>query len=175
MAHDRSLYSKIRVVLEKAKAGGYDALDALQADLRDRAFYTKQYDEKKDAFVDRHSDRVVRRVISTCRLLDLISEEGALTTVGRAALRRNAFADVIAAQVRRVLSEAGVSVRDLNRVVRSSFAQVPPVLPTAKVLISESNATVGAGLFNRLLTLLVAAGAVEASRRKVFTHFVDDE
>jgi hypothetical protein len=173
MPSEKSLYSKIQLTLETARAVKIETTADLIGNLLSRpAFHTLQYDGKKDRFFLRPSENTGRRVVRMCQLLELISAEGRLTPAGRDATRKTHFDRVISRQVRLALSRGGVDLDRLNATILKALRTDPPLLPTGRHLWNESRSELRLGLFSTLITLLAFCGGATYSQRKVFTQFL---
>lgn len=131
---------------------------------------TRQYDSEGDTFITDISDRVIRRMIDLCRLLNLIESNGELTDHGREALRKTRYDDVIASQVRAYLRHSGISLPQINEIIAKTLQSNPPDMPTPKQIWT----TVGNGInysnFSRMLTLLAHCGEAKSSQKKIYLH-----
>lgn len=171
MVPSRSLYRKIQEVLDFAKSVKVKTAAELRTELaaaEPQIFKTNQYDRATDTFVPRVSYRVIRNAINMCELLDFIDIEGALTDLGREALRKNRFDILLSKQVRLQLKSKGVTLTELNRVIISNLQSKPPIMPTCATLWESCGGTMSYSLFWRLLTLLANCGAAESSQKKIY-------
>jgi hypothetical protein len=174
MPGSKSLYHKIQEVLEQARRSTPIDLRDLERIIEESgadAFYTRQYDKKRDRHVDLPSTKVIRKTVRICRNLDLLTEEGVLTQFGRDALRKLKFNTVLSQRVRHYLLTAGVDVDALNKHVDGLLRNRPPVLPTSTALWEISKCSLPLAMFSRLLTLLSHADAASSTQQKVYLHF----
>ena len=174
MPSERSLFRKIQTIVEIAKSAEYTSLAGLCEhvnELRPTIFITGRYDTAQDAFISDVSEVAIRRAVAFCRTLQLLNDDGALTTQGRDACRRSRFSLVMADQVRLSLSGHGVKVAALNGIIRKMLHADPVVLPTSDVLWEEIQPEIGRGLFSKMLTLLVHSECGECSQKKVYLGF----
>jgi hypothetical protein len=173
MAGSRSLYRKIQEVLDFAKSVDVKTAAELRAEIEStepQIFKTNQYDRDSDTFVPRVSPRVIRNTVNMCELLDFIGIDGALTDLGREALRKNRFDQILSRQVRSKLKTKGVTLAEINRVIIASLQSRPPVMPTCARIWESCGGTMSYSLFWRLLTLLANCGVAESSQKKIYLH-----
>lgn len=173
MPSENSVYRKIQVVLDVVKSVDINTIEELHREIRGRKypnFETPQYSQEKDTFIIRQSDRVIRRIITFCRILGLIGPDGHLTKEGRRALPKIQFDDVIAAQIRFLLHHKSVNLSDLNRIILESLQSNPPVLPTSKELWTAVSGEINYSIFSRMLTLLAQCGRAQSSQKKIYLH-----
>lgn len=175
MPSERSLYSKIRAILELAKSTKIGTLE----DLYDAAktsqpqtFITRSYDRSNDEFVEKLSIRAVRRVIRTCRELQLLSDSGSLTPLGREALVRIRFDSIVSQQASLLLRRSGVDFRKLNAFIQDGLRRSATHLPTCRYLWEQLDTKMNYGKFSRLLTLMSHTGAAETSQKKLYLKFL---
>jgi hypothetical protein len=177
MASERSMYSKIRLILSDAEREKPESLGGLVEGTHSRghpAFLTYQYDVPTDDFVWRQSLKAIGRAVRMSRRLDLVDDSGQLTRAGAAALRSDAaFQDTVRSSVARVLEAAGVRSAKLNDTARRLLRSDPPTLPTAAVLWAELAPELGRAEFGRLLTLLADARGAETHQKKLFLRFTE--
>jgi len=174
MASERSLYAKMRLVLEDA-----DRQSTVDGKLADEilarghpSFLTLQYDAGKDDYVWRPSRRAVLRAVNVAKRLSFLSEDGALTAVGESATRsERSFRRETAESLQRVLSDAGATARRLEEGSRNLLRQAPPRLPTARALWDLIGPDLSQGDFSRFLSLLADVGGATTEQRKVYTRF----
>jgi len=174
MPSERSLYRKIQIVLDITKSVAATNIEQLRAEIAGQelpAFVSEQYDQDEDRFVPRVSERVIRKTLNACRLLELVGEDGRLTPTGREASRRTRFDAVIAQQARAFLSQRDVNFRRLNEIIRKHLQATPPVLPTSDKLWEAISTSVTRGIFTRMLTLLAHCGAAESTQRRIYLRF----
>lgn len=172
MASERSLYRKIQLVLDVAKSVNVESMHGLTTEIESRelpSFNTLQYDRESDTFVPQQSVKTIRRVLQLCRRLDLLTDNGHLSTQGRVTLRRAKFDAALTLQVHQVLQQHGVDLNEVNAVIRAKLKADPPILPTAAELWDAIGPEeLGQAEFSRLLTLLVNCGAASSSQRRIF-------
>lgn len=174
MASEKSLYRKIQLVLGVANVAPKTTLKDLVTEVESQklpAFNTLQYDPDKDQFSWRVSRRVIRRTVSFCYRLGLVTEDGQLTRDGRQALRKTQFDIVLADRTRIILSASGIVIGKLNKTIEESLQSNPPALPTAKTLWSAAKTNMKVPEFSRLLTLLSHCGAAQSSQSKLYLTF----
>jgi len=161
----------MQVVLDIAKSVTVNTLEELRREIKGRKrpnFETDQYDQAQDKFVPRQSDRVIRRTVGLCHVLNLIGSDGHLTKEGRQSLIR--FDNVVANQIRSFLHREGIIFSDLNKVILEDLHSNPPVLPTSRELWETVDADISYSNFSRMLTLLVQCGGAKSSQRKIYLH-----
>jgi len=171
MPSENSVYRKMQVVLDIAKSVTVNTLEELRREIKGRKrpnFETDQYDQAQDKFVPRQSDRVIRRTVGLCHVLNLIGSDGHLTKEGRQSLIR--FDNVVANQIRSFLHREGIIFSDLNKVILEDLHSNPPVLPTSRELWETVDADISYSNFSRMLTLLVQCGGAKSSQRKIYLH-----
>jgi len=164
----------MQIVVEVAKgarASSSSELCEIVKDEHPSIFATSRYDASQDTFVTGPSVEAVRRAVTLCRVLNLITEGGMLTPKGREAARRSRFSCVVGEEVGIMLAGKGVKFEMLNDIIRRKLHSEPPVLPTSEVLWNELQPEMSRGLFSRLLTLLVHSECGQSSQRKVFLAF----
>jgi hypothetical protein len=174
MPSDFSLYRKIQVVLDVAKAVRVTSWTDLRREIiaqRPPNFVTKQYDQKRDAFLPDISTRSVRRAVSICRSLQLLDDSGQLTEPGRRALRASIFDRVLAEQVHGFLKQEGLHVSALNNIITKSLRANPLIMPTSAELWQKCGAEIPLLLFSQMLALLAHCGSADSSQRKIYLHF----
>lgn len=174
MASDRSLYHKIELVLDIAKSVSVASVDELRIEIIGRKpanFFSRQYDPDTDRFDEDISERVVRKTLSTCRVLGLLADDGSLTTAGREALRKTRFDVVLAEAVRKFLREREIHLPKLNELIRKKLQASPPVLPTSEELWHATGTKMSRGTFARMLTLLAHSGAARSAQRRIYLRF----
>lgn len=173
MPSENSVYRKIQVVLDIAKSVTVNTLEELRREIKGRKrpnFETDQYDQAHDIFAPRQSDRVIRRTVTLCHVLELIGSDGHLTKEGRQALMKARFDNVVANQIHLFLRREGISFSDLNKVILEDLHSNPPVLPTSRELWETVDADISYSNFSRMLTLLVQCGGAMSSQRKIYLH-----
>lgn len=174
MPSEYSLYRKIQVVLDIAKAAQLDSWVELKTNVisqRPPNFLTRQYDVKHDTMVQEISERSIRKAVNVCRALGLIDDRGDLTVAGKKAIRQAQFDRVLIAQVREFLAAKGVDVETLNASVRKSLRAQPVVMPTALQLWEACQPEMTLPFFSQMLTLLSQCGSAESSQRKIYLKF----
>jgi hypothetical protein len=173
MPSDNSVYGKIHMVLDIARSVKISSATDLRQEIKGRKppnFMTRQYDSESDTYITGISDRVIRRTVDFCRLLNLIKDTGELTEHGREALRKTRYDDVIASQVRSYLRHSGVDLHELNEVIAKSLRSDPPDLPTQKKLWATVSNGINYSIFSRMLTLLAQCGEAKSSQSKIYLH-----
>lgn len=171
MPSERSLYRKIQVVLDIVKAWDVSDVDDLTDEISARrlpVFFSRTYNQETDTFVQDVSRKVIIRTIGLCQLLELISERGGLTRLGREALRSTRFDAIIAGQARKVLRGGGVDFVRMNLAIRRRLQGDPPTLPTCATLWDDLKPEIRYVIFSRMMSLLVQAGGAWSSQRKIF-------
>jgi len=174
MPSEFSLYRKIQVILDIAKASDIASWNELSGEIiseRPPNFLTKQYDKRRDAMLPDISTRSVTRAVNACRALQLIYDSGSLTDAGRRALRSSLFNRVISEQVHRYLEQFGIRVANLNNIIEKSLRSDPLVMPTSAELWQRSGSRISLLRFSQMLTLLVQCGSADSSQRKIYLHF----
>ena len=173
MASERSSYRKIQEVLSQARSVRAESVEGLRKEIAERdpsIFRTLQYDHDTDTMLPRVSERVIRQSIKLCRVLDLLSSDGHLTDLGRAALRPAKCDETVAGQVRRKMKEQNISLSKLNSFIVKTLHLTPPVLPTSETLWKESGGDMPKGLFTKFLTLLSLCGCAKSAQSKIYLH-----
>jgi hypothetical protein len=163
----------MQMVLEVAKSAKVGSLKELRSEIKGRRypnFETMQYDDAKDTFVPRQSERVIRRTVKFCQILHLIESDGHLTQEGRDALVRVRFEHVVAGQIRSFLGRGGIRCSYLNTVIRESLHSDPPVLPTSKELWTKLGGQTRYAVFSMMLSLLTQCGGAVSSQRKIYLN-----
>jgi hypothetical protein len=171
---DRSLYRKMEVVLDIAKAVSVVSVDELRAEIHGRKpslFLSRHYNRTKDQFVEGISEQVIRRSLNTCRLLGLLGEDGGLTPDGREALRKTRYAAVVARLTRQFLRDRDINFNKLNEVIRKHLQASPPLLPTSEELWQATGMKLSRGMFTRMLTLLAHSGAAQSAQKRIYLRF----
>lgn len=174
MPSEKSLFRKLQTVVEIAKSGGASTLGELCQTVKDRGpdiFVTRRYEPTRDMFVSEISLKTIKRTVLFSRALGLLSDDGALTPLGREAVRRSRFSAVIASQTRAKLAQNGIKINELNDIIREKLRAHKPTLPTADVLWEELQPSLPRGVFSKLLTLLTYCNEGQYSQRKVYLHF----
>jgi hypothetical protein len=173
MATESSLYRKIQVVLDAAKSQKVHSIDELSREiggLKPDNFLARFYDEDTDTFITGISEESIRRTVNLCHRLSLLRVDGTRTAEGVEASRKTQFDKVMAQQVRLFLKEAGVSLRDLNKVIAKSLRSDPLILTTCRTLWESTDGKVPYSTFSRMMTLLTQCGGAESSQKKVYLH-----
>lgn len=173
MPSENSVYRKIQVVLDVAKSVNVTTIEELRNQIKSLKypnFETPQFDQERDTFVRRQSDRVIRRIVAFCHIIGLIGSDGRLTKEGREALQRARFDDVVAAQIRSFLSREAVNLGDLNRSILENLQSSPPVLPTCNEIWTATGTEISYSIFSRMLTLLAQSGGAQSSQKKIYLH-----
>jgi hypothetical protein len=176
MPSEYSLYRKIQVVLDIAKAaqlGSWVELKTQIISQRPPNFLTRQYDVKHDTMVQEVSERSIRKTVNVCRALGFIDDRGDLTAAGRKAVRQAQFDKALAERVREFLREKRVKMSMLNDLVQKSLRSRPVIMPTAAQLWEASDSGMSLLLFSQMLTLLSQCGGADSSQRKVYLEFSD--
>lgn len=171
MPSERSLFRKVQTVVEVARTVKVSDLEELCREIKGLGptmFNTSRYVAERDAFVTDISMEAIKRAVTFCRFLDLLSEEGTLTVRGRDAARKSRFSAVLGEQARLKLSAAGVKPGAVNSVIRSKLHGDPPVLPTSDVLWEELQPTMSRETFSKMLTLLIHCECGQSSQKKVY-------
>ena len=171
MPSDRSVYRKIQVVLEVRHTNAVDSrteLIDLIKNAKDPTFFTRQYDDETDEFIERISPKAIRRTVKLCETLGLLDPRASLTPEGRRASRRDAFEEEVADRVRAVLGASDVDLSVTKGLIAKGFKENPVVLPTARMLFDALGPSMSYQLFSRLLTLLSHCGGAEATQRKLY-------
>lgn len=164
----------MQTVVEIAKSVKVSSLGDLCKEIKGIAptmFNTGRYVAERDEFVPDISIESIKRAVAFCRLLELLSEEGALTVHGREATRKSRFGSVVGEQTRLILGRSGVKITTINSVIRRKLQTDPPALPTADVLWDELQPNVNRGTFSKLLTLLVHCECGQSSQKKIYLNF----
>ncbi len=175
MASERSLYSKVRLVLDASLSAEPETL----GELSDRvlaqghsAFVTRQYDPDADDYVWKASRPSVVRAVGVSRRLGLIDDVGQLTPEGRDAHSSDgAFGRGITAAAASRLADSGAVISDLNELAVAMLRRSPPEMPTAAAFFQELGPAIGKAEFSRLLTLMADAGSALIAQRRVYLEF----
>jgi len=164
----------MQTVIEGAKSVKVSSIQELCQEIKDRAptmFNTSRYDPEQDTFVADISMRAIKRAVGFCQVLDLLTDEGTLTVIGREATRKSRFNAVIGDQVRLMLGRNGLKLAAINSVIRNKLHADPPVLPTSGVLWDELQPSMSLGTFSKMLTLLIHCDCGQSSQKKIYLGF----
>lgn len=173
MPSQNSIYRKIQLVLQVAKSVEVESIGELQNAIKVSnfvAFHTRHFDRVKDSFVTAISEKSIRNVVSFCRDLKLLTENGTLTRQGRQAIQQSKFEQVISNSIRVYLQDAGVDIRDLNKLILANIQSNPPVLPTSKELWDSIEEKTDYSNFAKMLNLLSQCGMAQSSQKKIYLH-----
>jgi len=177
MTSDRSLYHKIKVVLDVAKSVSVSSIVELRAEIHGQKpslFFSKRYNPVTDHFDEDISEQIIRKTLNVCRLLGLLGEDGRLTSSGHEALRKTRFDAVISELVHKLFAERNINLHKLNEIIRKNLQADPPILPTSKELWQVTGTSMSKGTFARMLTLLTHCGAAHSSQKRIYLRFVVD-
>ncbi len=177
---ERSLYSKLNVILRAAAHGAEDVttLFELRAQIESQShseFLTLQYDGDEDDYVWKQSRRSIARAVQTARRLNLLDNEGSVTDTGRRALRsEKAYRAEVRSAVASRLRDGGAAMSDLQAGSHRMLRLDPPVLPTA-IRLYERLAPSGIARteFTALLNMLSEVDGAVAEQRRVYVAFPD--
>lgn len=178
MASETSLYEKIKKVLDVAKASKVANIKELHNEIRGQNltnFLTRRYNEEKDSFVISISDKSIDRVLRLCKLLHLIDQDGHLTQMGRAAIRKGQFDSVITDQACTVLQRAGIELSELNNTIIEKLQSNPPIIPTCREIWSDLGLNIKYTDFSTILTLLAQCGGAESVQKKFYLRIGPSE
>ena len=171
MPGESSLYRKIQVVLDLAKAVKVNSLVEFHLQIRDSGmqnFLSRRYDKKTDTFVIDISEKSIRHTVKLCSLLGLLTEDGSLSPTGRHALQAARYDQVIAVRIRQCLKREGVALQDLNDTIMRYLQGSPTVLPTCKQLWLAAGNSMSYSVFSKMLTLLAQCGGAQSSQKKIY-------
>ncbi len=174
MASIKSLYIKIQVVLDIAKAAKPTSFQQLERDVMDsghECFLTPKYNKRGDVVRATISRNSVLKAMRICLLLALIQESGPLTDTGKAATNRHKFDQILQKQIFETFAAQMVEIETLNKVVQQCMRQIPPILPTARVIWDEARPAMRFSTFSKLLTLLGQCKGAETRQSKVYLEF----
>jgi hypothetical protein len=173
MPSSRSIYRKVQLVLQYAKAADCTSISDLENSIRAEnplAFHTRRFDRKKDFFVTIISEKSIHSAVKFCRELKLIKENGSLTAEGRQATRQSKFEEVVSNQILSHFRNVEINIDNLNANIIANLQLKTPVLPTCKELWSLITAKIDYAKFSTMLNLLAQCGFAESSQRKVYLH-----
>lgn len=174
MTSERSLYAKIRLVLDDAdrRSPAEGPLADVVLARRHPSFLTLQYDLDSDDYVSKPSRRAVLRAVAMAGRLGLLTDEGTLTHSGeRAARNERSFLREMSLSLRDVLMRGGVTPQRLQESSRRLLRKSPAVLPTGRALWEAVECDLSKGDFNQLLALLADVGGATTEQRKVYMKF----
>lgn len=173
MPSERSVYSKIQVVLDVAKSVKLETMTQLIEAVRGLKadnFLTRHYDTDEDSYVIGISERSIQRTIDLCRKLTLIGDDGRLTEAGRQASRKTQFDNAVASQIRAYFDREHISLSDVNRFIMKNLHANPPVLSTTREIWNEKGKDTHYSTFARMLSLLAQCGGANTSQKKIYLH-----
>lgn len=173
---ERSLYAKVRVILDVATRAEAESPTELRLSVADEGhseFLTHQYDDDIDDYVWRQSARAIARALQTALRLALLDEDCSISSAGRRALRsERAFGREIRAAVLRRLTIGGAPTQSLRRASTNLLSSNPPILPTAARLYENvAPQSLSRAEFVSLLNMLAAAGGAATEQRRVYLAF----
>jgi len=175
MPSERSLFRKMQIVIESARAGKAASIEDLCQRIKEEGptiFNTSRYVPAQDAFLAEISLPGIRRAVRLCLDLELLTDQGVLTQFGREAARKSRFSNVLGDQVLVVLERNGVKPSTMNAAIRKKLRAEPVVLPTSDVLWDELKPSLTQGTFSKLLTLLIHCERGQSSQKKVYLNFL---
>lgn len=172
MIGERSIYRKVQVVLDSAKAGKTKSLQELEENIISLSPINFSYtimDKKRGKRVPHCSTDSVRKTISLCIDLDLINEKGKLTDVGINLLDQNKFEKILSKQVLIFLKNKDITLEKMSETIKAGMLQSDPViLPTSEAIWNAFDQPMSFERFSVLLTLLGQCNTITTSRRKLF-------
>lgn len=178
MAGERSIYNKIRNVLDTSSQENFKDIKELQDVIKKHnqpVFFTLQYLKNKRDFKYKISEKSIQSSVELCQELSLLSETGSLTSEGKKALKGENFNQVLGAQIKKYFSLNKIDLGELNDLIAMNFNNDndEDKLTDSKDLWEsiESKAEISRELFSRLVILLGHCGYVKSSQSKIFLGF----
>lgn len=169
----RSLYRKIRVVIEEARRGKCSSVDDLVDSIIKKApldFTYYRVDNQGRVTVVPCTVQSVRRVSSICLDLGLIeSESGRLTETGMKAVNSKYFDRVLRQRITGSLAKRGVPVDQINKVIREILeTATTEMIPTWDKIRERLSSPPQKKTFRSYLTLLSECEGIGYSRKKIY-------
>jgi hypothetical protein len=173
MAHERSLFRKVQLVLEYCQARKHNTIPDLKKIIKTKSPVNFAYYKTDDATGERKiepSTNSINTAVNLCVGFGLVEPNtGHLTKLGVSATDPTRYARIMGACAVDILAKKGIALDKIESIISTNLLQhKPPIPPTAREIWDHLRPQLTFREFTPYMNILGLAGILTVVQKKVY-------